>query len=69
MSAFDAMLSAIVEVKYQQLIRRWYCPRCGESGSGFVDTPEKGLHCKYCGFDEGVIKVPFIPRLPEGTNT
>ncbi len=64
----DQLLSEIVTVKYQQLERRPLCPRCGESGSAFVDVPGKGLHCKYCGWDEGIIPVKFIPRLPEGTN-
>jgi predicted RNA-binding Zn-ribbon protein involved in translation (DUF1610 family) len=65
----DLLLSAFVEVKYQQLMRRFICPVCGESGSAFMDTPEKGLHCKYCGWDEGIIPVPFIPRLPEGKSS
>ncbi len=65
---FDQLLAQYVAVKYQPVERRTYCPRCGESGSGFQDIPGKGLHCRYCGWDEGM-KVPFIPRLPEGNNS
>ena len=64
----EALLSWYVTTKYQSLERRTICPRCGENGSAFKDLPEKGLHCSFCGWDEGVIPLMFTPRLPEGNN-
>jgi hypothetical protein len=58
--SIDELLDAWIPIKYQQPVRRELCPDCGER----LDDTERGLHCKWCGWSEG-LPPHFIPRVPD----
>jgi hypothetical protein len=68
MPGLDSLLAMWINVKYQQPVRRVYCPVCG--GISEMRETERGLKCIYCGWHESGAGAPkFIPRTPDESKT
>lgn len=59
--SMEQILTMYLDVKYAPPIRRTICPICAYT----IDDTERGLHCKFCGWSENPVPMPFVPRTPE----
>ena len=64
----DQLLDDFLPIKYQGVVRRNFCPKCGSQSN--IRETQRGLYCIYCGWSESGGQHPkFIPRIPDSPAT